>query len=448
MLNDYFILNHQTMARKVFISFLGINNYVQSYYTIDDFKSSPTRFIQQALIELVCKDWTEDDQIYIFCTKDAYNINYLPECTNEMKTENVGLGTILENWKKDNHNPLLPKYEAVEIPEGFSKEEIWRIFDIVYKKLNDGDQIYFDITHAFRSIPLLGVTLFDYAKYLKKTQFVSVYYGAFEKLGPAYKVKEMDLKDRLAPIVDMTEVINLQRCTEIANGVTSYGRMNVLADELKKDSKLLEIGESIQTLDETLSGNIGDELREGKFMTVMQQGKRKIKSSSLFNPIKEIFQNVLNKLENFKANGNIDNYLAAARWTFKYHLLPQSYSFGKEYINREAWRKLKSWNPFPPGKDQKKDYLEMINVILSLQEKDVKNENYKYALLEYIDVTRDILALPWVQELRKYYVEFNDNRNAVIHIKPNYKYDDLKSYFEKNFEVCVKIVQDAPVVEK
>ena len=58
------------MARNVFISFLGTNNYLETYYSIGDFKSSqPVRFIQEALIEHLCREWTSEDKIFIFCTK-------------------------------------------------------------------------------------------------------------------------------------------------------------------------------------------------------------------------------------------------------------------------------------------------------------------------------------------------------------------------------------------
>ena len=50
------------MARNVFISFLGTNNYLETYYSIGDFKSSqPVRFIQEALIEHLCREWTSED---------------------------------------------------------------------------------------------------------------------------------------------------------------------------------------------------------------------------------------------------------------------------------------------------------------------------------------------------------------------------------------------------
>lgn len=54
------------MARKLFISVLGTGLYEKSVYTQGDFKSSETRFIQQATLELIrCKEnWTEEDSDY------------------------------------------------------------------------------------------------------------------------------------------------------------------------------------------------------------------------------------------------------------------------------------------------------------------------------------------------------------------------------------------------
>lgn len=47
------------MARKVFISFLGTNNYLQCHYIINGKISVLTRFIQEALINHYCMEWTE-----------------------------------------------------------------------------------------------------------------------------------------------------------------------------------------------------------------------------------------------------------------------------------------------------------------------------------------------------------------------------------------------------
>ena len=190
------------MARKVFISFLGTNNYVECCYSNDE--HYPVRFIQETLIRETCKDWTTNDHIYIFCTTDAETRNWVDNgqdgTTDDI--EKIGLESRLNGLK------LSVPFEKIWIPEGFLEDDIWAIFDTVYKNLQKDDEIYFDVTHAFRSIPLFSTVLFNYSRFMIGTTVVSIKYGAFEKLGSAFEVKKKPLKERgVAPIVDLTNVI-------------------------------------------------------------------------------------------------------------------------------------------------------------------------------------------------------------------------------------------------
>ena len=210
------------MARKVFISFLGTNNYVLCKYTIDDVMSKPVRFVQEALIEQTCKDWTETDKILIFCTSKestgengSKETNWLDSGQEKIydESEKIGLQHRLQDLQT--RIGLKPQIEQLDIEAGFSEEEIWDIFNTVYSKLQPHDQIYFDVTHAFRSIPLFSVVLFNYSKMMIGTQLVSIMYGAFEKLGPAFKVRELPLDERVAPVIDLTNIARLQEYNQI-----------------------------------------------------------------------------------------------------------------------------------------------------------------------------------------------------------------------------------------
>lgn len=59
--------------------------------------------------------------------------------------------------------PLLMKY-------GLNEEELWENFSIfmkLIKVLKDGDEVYLDITHSFRSIPLFMYLMMDFMQTLK-----------------------------------------------------------------------------------------------------------------------------------------------------------------------------------------------------------------------------------------------------------------------------------------
>jgi CRISPR-associated DxTHG motif protein len=91
------------------------------------------------------------------------------------------------------------KMEAVDIPEGRSEKELWEIFDQVASSVGEGDKVILDITHAFRSIPMI---VFAVAAYLRRTKGVTIeriIYGAFEA---------RDENNR-APIFDLTPLLDL-----------------------------------------------------------------------------------------------------------------------------------------------------------------------------------------------------------------------------------------------
>ena len=149
------------MSRRVFISFLGTTTYVLCKYNIGGVYSKAVRFVQEVLIEHLCKDWTVEDRIFIFCTSKeligengAKEINWLDNGQTNIRddSEKIGLQHSLEELK--NEFGLKTSIEQLDIKAGFSKTEIWSIFNTVYNKLIDYDHIYFDVTHAFRSIPI------------------------------------------------------------------------------------------------------------------------------------------------------------------------------------------------------------------------------------------------------------------------------------------------------
>ena len=80
------------MARKLFISVLGTGLYEKSVYTQGDFKSSETRFIQQATLELIGskETWTEEDSD--LARKDIGAVDLHPA---HRQSERIKLGGII-----------------------------------------------------------------------------------------------------------------------------------------------------------------------------------------------------------------------------------------------------------------------------------------------------------------------------------------------------------------
>ena len=147
------------------ISFLGFNNYQETTYVhpSDSGKQSTTPFFQEALI-----DFFDQDILYIFLTK-----------TVETK---LPRGATQSNWEalQDRLKNSKVKLEAVyNVPEGNSPEDSWLIFDKITECLNHGDKVVLDLTHSFRSIPVIALLAISYLRTVRQVTVEGLVYGAF-----------------------------------------------------------------------------------------------------------------------------------------------------------------------------------------------------------------------------------------------------------------------------
>ena len=209
--------------RTVFISFLGIGNYIDCVYAEktsgeEERRSGVVTFVQNALAKFYETEWT---QAFILTTTDSHAKHW---------------EALSESWPLE--KSIL---ERVHIPEGKNEEEIWVIFNTVYECLKENDIVYFDITHGLRSLPLLASTLLQYAKTLKRITVKKIFYGAFEAIPGFRGAKQLVVdipnpSDRIAPIFDLSRYSNILDWSDAAydfidNG--NSGRLSKLAsDEL------------------------------------------------------------------------------------------------------------------------------------------------------------------------------------------------------------------------
>jgi CRISPR-associated DxTHG motif protein len=88
----------------------------------------------------------------------------------------------------------------VLIPKGSSADELWTIFDRVVAAVPPDSRVVFDITHAFRSIPLISVLAVAYLWSTRDVQLHALVYGAYEAASGTPPV---------APVFDLTPMVNL-----------------------------------------------------------------------------------------------------------------------------------------------------------------------------------------------------------------------------------------------
>lgn len=413
------------IQKKIFISFLGNTRYSESIY--QDEPGSPKKtFVQEVILDSLCTDWNENDSIYIICTSGengSYSKNWEGKCSGSPLKE------ILQE------KVYFPIVKPITLEES-SENDMWAVFDKVYSLIsNEGDAIYLDVTNAFRSFSVLASTLLQYAQYMKGASVKEIFYGLYDKQTQTSQVQ------RLASIIE------LQQCIEVASGVVKYGRFNKLS-ELLKDNKLYEASKALYDLDGQFAAIRGGDIKKGTAIKQLSNQRKAINKASLKSPVKNVLNHAIDNLKEFCGNECLENMLAAARWAFLKGMLPQAYTFGKEYINAKVVEILgDNFNPYKDiaGIEEKKKlkkYLEYINAIMALNVVKVNAKEFEGELNYFLENTLSVLRQEIIIQLREYYVDLNRYRNQICHAKDGAKYETLYTYFGETFEKCIAIIEN------
>lgn len=184
------------------LTFLGTGNYTKVNYIWGN-KDFETEFFLEAIAE-----WLKPAEIVIFLTTEAKQHR---------------------NWAILQQK-LAGKFtvSAQDIPSGKSEAELWEIFEVLTKCLNDKDEIIFDITHAFRSLPILSLLAVSYLRVARSIDLKAMLYGAFE-------AKD---EENHVPVFDLTPFLMLQTWVTATDKFIKTGDSKELAQLLKDAHKL------------------------------------------------------------------------------------------------------------------------------------------------------------------------------------------------------------------
>lgn len=323
------------MARKLFISFLGTNVYKECIYYDNKKDYTPTPFIQTATLEQIgVNDWTETDAICIFVTDNAKKLNW-DESISERKSNNETIP--YHGLEKElNDMQLKAAFESVPIVDGKDEDEIWQIFQTVFDKLQDEDEIYIDLTHAFRYLPMLVLVLSNYSKFLKHTTIKHLSYGNWEA-----REKETNR----APIIDLLPLTMLQDWTNAAADFLKYGYAgelkkvinNKLTPLLKDDTLRTQNVKNVNSLGANLESYVeeritcrGMDIAKGKAATNLVNRLNEIKDTGIA-PLNPIFHKLKSSISS--PSDIPSRCIEAARWCYEMHLYQQAITILQEGIN-------------------------------------------------------------------------------------------------------------------
>lgn len=435
------------MGKQVFISVLGTGYYNKCVYSHEatDFKSVPTRFIQEATIDFLhVEKWSERDAVYIFTTPKAKTNNWdksiqlrkrFPAAEAE---EYIGLEQVLA----DKH--LKARVEGVDICNGMNEAEMWQVFSTIYGKLEPGDRLYIDLTHGFRYLPMLVLVLCQYARLLKKVTVKSLTYGNFEAMNANGEAPLMDLCP-LSTLQDLTiGAGSFKEFGKMANLSSVFGRMGDASKTKKVFSTIFDAAKSIDT---ELSTCRGMNLQQADHFSAMKGAVEEARHLDLPSPVMELLGLFSEQVSGFGQDA-VDNLCAAVEWCARYGMVQQGYTLCQESIVTCLCNHFRTLNPWNDGEgdadDREKRFRNLVSQTIGLSQKSAADEStWRGDLAEHKSVVHFILDNPFVKELRGPYAVLTYYRNQINHagfIAPA-KGTDLQKNLSANAMRCLEVLK-------
>lgn len=405
---------------KTLISFLGTNDYLECLYRLDnDSKSEyPVKYIQEDMAMRFCKGWTSDDNIKIFTTRKALKMNWRDNGHIERQTKktipNQGLAHRLQNIDT---NAIISQ---INIPDGNSEAEIWDIFEIVYNSLGENEEIIFDITHGFRSIPMLFMALMGYARLLKNIAVDGIYYGAFEMLGDFQTVKAMDMAKRIAPVFDLTSFAHILEWTEATQSFVKNGSAKEFArlagtriGPMLKASKgkdqtaktMGQITRAVEQISKNILMNRGREIVQYDYEWLKQSILDLDTGDVTIKPLVPLIDKAEKKIEKFMKD-DVLNGLHAVEWAMDHDLYPQAITMLQEsLISLILSDEELDW-----GKQSNRDAVSSAIKLFSMKNEEIK---VKKGLDQ--ELVKHLLSNAAVEQLYDIFESLRGLRNDVSH---------------------------------
>ncbi|HEX8565164.1 MAG TPA: TIGR02221 family CRISPR-associated protein [Pyrinomonadaceae bacterium] len=324
------------------VSFIGLNRYEFSRYVYDG-KTCETNLFPHAV-----SSFFKPDKILICLTKESEKAplnnpffikdetgamleNYLDSAIKIHKLSATEFRdcTYFGQLKQINEEKGLVEPQKVLIKSGENENELWEIFEKIAGSLNEGDEVVFDITHAFRSIPILAFLVIAFLRETKGIKVHKVIYGAFDaKNGATNEV----------PVFDLTPFVELLDWMSATKQFKTTGNANFLVT-LLENKGFNSLADKISSLSEGLRLLRPNQVMQdsAELPTEITNVKTKISASS--KPFAELISSVEKRYEKFSLLGGaseknrLEKELALAKWYFDNGMMIHAVLLIREWLS-------------------------------------------------------------------------------------------------------------------
>lgn len=404
------------MSRKVFISVLGTGFYLPCKYGNDQFTSSATRFIQEATLEyLQAECWHEADTILMLLTEGATSNNWSKDIRSRLNPRSkeeepyTGLQQLLSQKQ------LSCQIETLYIPDGKNNDEMWQIFQLLYESLRNEDELYIDLTHSYRYLPMLVLVLSNYGRFLKNITIKHISYGNYES---------RDVETNVAALIDLLPLTQLQEWTYAAANLLRNGDAQTLKElckrslipllkdpEVRRSTPSLTIlrgyVNALADITQAMKGCRAIELNQGEPFHKLFHLSQQL-DQIVIQPMAPIIQKIETSFRRFAPTPDIMNGYQSAFWCFDHQLYQQSLTILHENIVSHLCHEA--------SMDYQSGYArKVVSSALHIHSRQLPEDQWKVDSQEEADDIKRLLQIELLQQLSSTYLVTTTLRNDYNH---------------------------------
>ena len=233
---------------KVLISLIGTgrrakgdnnnNTYETTDYLIDDKLYKAKSFTTNAIIKhydieklflIGTSQSMWDNMAEEYGTDEEYFLKLLEQKENKKLEEKD-----LEPLAKLIEQKLGGKSKCFIIKDGENEDELWTIFDKfleILEYIDDKDELYFDITHLFRSVSVMSFIFAEFGSIYKNYNLNGIFYGMLRNNQPSIIINTsifFELLEWARAIHEIENFASFNRFLKLANGKMGKNGYNAL----------------------------------------------------------------------------------------------------------------------------------------------------------------------------------------------------------------------------
>ena len=276
---------------KVLLSLLGTGrkasgNDAGNEYETTDYLYHKKRFPKEVLVSNVLIGYHNIDKLFIIGTQKSMWDNIAENFAGESEYIEILEKKEAEQIDESALNILNLSIDkklgskgskCFIVDDGENDEELWFNFEKfleVMEHLNDGDELYLDITHAFRSLSIMTFVMSDFIKNYKDIHLAGVFYGMLRS-------------DKDSLIIDVTLFFDLLEWGKAIKTLQTTGDGTALSKLINRDVDDKSVQNSFSEFSNALS--ISD-------LSAMQMSIKNLKGKiELFEQSKNKIVNLISK---------------------------------------------------------------------------------------------------------------------------------------------------------